>query len=98
MRRIFSIAASVLAVAAMIGWLASLNRTPAGSAFAQMIKQVTSARTTVFTTRIEMRGQPQMHTKTMLREPDWFREEMSEGENRYVIIFNVRERKSLTLT
>src|SRR3990172_3024348 len=98
MRRIFSIAASVLAVAAVIGWLTSLNRTPAGSAFAQMIKQVTSARTAVLTTRLEMRGQTQMQSKTMLLEPDWVREEMREGENRHVIIFNTRQRKSLTLS
>ena len=100
MRRVTVFAASLLLVAALAAVMTSLNFHE-GSAFARMREQVNSARTVVFTTHIAMRNVHQgMETKTMLLEPDWVREEMFEGKERHVtvLIFNLKERKSLSLT
>jgi outer membrane lipoprotein-sorting protein len=97
MKRVFSIAATLLVISAVLGWLASQNRSPAGSAFAQMLQQVSKARTATYTTQVDMRGQSPMYVKAMVLEPDWVREEMNGEDYRHVIVFNMRERKSLTL-
>lgn len=98
MRRFIMIAASVLVVSAMIGWLASLTGTTGGSAFARMLAQVANARTVVFKSRAEVGDPPhRMEGKTMLLEPDWIRGEMIENDQVVIHIQNLKERKWLTL-
>jgi hypothetical protein len=100
MRRVTAMAASVLAVSALIAWLTSLNSSSPGSAFARMLQQVAEARTAVFNSRVEVRGMsPAMEQRTMLLEPDWVRDEITEGEDRRttIQIHNLKQQKSLTL-
>jgi hypothetical protein len=100
MRRVIAMAASVLAVSALIAWLTSLSSSSPGSAFARMLQQVAEARTAVFNSRVEVRGMsPAMEQRTMLLEPDWVRDEITEGEDRRtaIHIHNLKLRKSLRL-
>jgi outer membrane lipoprotein-sorting protein len=98
MPRIFGIAASVLVVALVIGWLASPDSPTAGAAFARMLEQVANARTIVFKNSVEVGESRQgMHGTTMVLEPDWIRGEVVEGENKYIHIQNLKQHKWLTL-
>jgi outer membrane lipoprotein-sorting protein len=99
MRTFFGVAASIVIVGT-IGWVATLNRTSSGAAFAQMLQQMADVRTAVFTSLAQI-GETthSMKSKTMLLEPDWVREEIVEGDNNHLTIHvhNVRQRKSLML-
>jgi outer membrane lipoprotein-sorting protein len=98
MRQVFGVAASVLAVALVIGWLASPDTPTAGAAFARMLEQVASARTVVFKSSVEVGdSRPGMHGTTMVLEPDWVRGEVVEGDNTYIHIQNLKQHKWLTL-
>src|SRR5262245_25114579 len=91
------IAASLLAVAGVIGWLVVLGESPSSSAFAHMLQQVNEARTAVFETRATRGDSEMFRSKSFLLMPDRTREEFSEGEHRTVHIHNRKDRKWLTL-
>lgn len=97
MRRVLGLAASVLIVSAVVGWLVSMSDSSAGSAFAQMLQQVTSARTAKFVTRMLLSGKDDVVAKTTLLEPGWMRQEITTDEMEAVQIMNAQEGKLLVL-
>jgi outer membrane lipoprotein-sorting protein len=99
MRRL-SVAACAVLLTSLAAWLVLSSGSSTGSAFARMLELVGNARTVVFKSTVEIpQAWHQMDSKTMIRAPDWVREQMFEGKNREetVIVQNLREMKSLAL-
>jgi outer membrane lipoprotein-sorting protein len=97
LRRMFSLAATVVLAAAVIGWLASQSRRTDGTAFAQMIQRVTTARTARFTTRLALPGQSEVVAQTTLMEPGWMRQVISHDKIDLVQVLNTEQNKMLVL-
>lgn len=97
LRRMFSLAATVVFAAAVIGWLASQSRRTDGTAFAQMIERVTTARTARYTTRMALPGQSEVVAETTLMEPGWLRQVISNDEIDLVQVLNTEQEKMLVL-
>jgi outer membrane lipoprotein-sorting protein len=97
MRRVLGLAASVLVVAAVVGWIVSKSDSPAGSAFAQMLQQVTSARTATFVTRVTPTGKDDVVAHTTLMEPGWMRQQVTSDNMEAVQVMNMQQGKMLVL-
>jgi len=96
-RRVLVLAASLLFVSVVLGWLFLAGDSSHNSAFAQMLKEVAGIRTAEITSQAEINQKQRINSKVYLRDPDRMRQEVGKGDNHFIIIVDFRHRQMLGL-